>query len=295
MGFNDEILDVKFIPDANTKSPSASARQRIAMATNSEHVRIVDLGTFDTTILTGHSAMVLALAVSPQGALLATTSQDATCRIWSLERGRPFCVGICRGHTAAVGAVSFPNREATALRPTGPAFVATASADMSVKLWDLRPVLQYLLKRAKSCASRGTSSDSDDDDEFPEPIELNVLCTVAAHKKDINTVTLAPNDQMLASASQDKRVALWRVNMRSGDDIVLEEVARLQGHRRGVWCARFSPVDRVIATGSADRTVKVWSVTTFECLQTLEGHSASVLNLRFLRGGVQVLSAGADG
>eukprot|EP00750_Incisomonas_marina_P009922 INCI16184.1.p1 GENE.INCI16184.1~~INCI16184.1.p1 ORF type:complete len:855 (-),score=123.66 INCI16184.1:1419-3902(-) len=323
MGFNDEILDLKYIPDPNETS-SASPRRRLAMATNSEHVRLVDLATFDTTLLAGHSAMVLALGVSPDGRLLATTSQDATCRLWAIEGPNTFCVGICRGHTAAIGAVCFPNRASTSLRATGPAFLATGSADMSVKLWDLRPVLRLLQERAKtqkharpvhgnaqhkkrarvSNKDASDSSESEDESEGssdfdamsdPEPLELEVLSSVAAHKKDINAVAMAPNDQLLASASQDKRVALWRVRVRSGDDVSLEEAGKLTGHRRGVWCAQFSPVDKVVATGSADRSIKVWSVTTHECLQTLEGHSASVLKLTFLRGGVQLLSAGADG
>ena len=52
MGFNDEILDLKFIPSRDDSS------QRVAMATNSEQVRLVNLEDFDTTLLVGHTAMV---------------------------------------------------------------------------------------------------------------------------------------------------------------------------------------------------------------------------------------------
>jgi len=48
-----------------------------------------------------------------------------------------------------------------------------------------------------------------------------------------------------------------------------------------------------ISTG--DRTVRLWSVTTHTCVKVFEGHSSSVLRVRFVRAGMQLLSAGADG
>jgi hypothetical protein len=55
MGFNDEILDLKCIPDIEH---SENPRHRLVMVTNSEHVRVTDLATFDTRLLMGHTAMV---------------------------------------------------------------------------------------------------------------------------------------------------------------------------------------------------------------------------------------------
>ena len=41
--------------------------------------------------------------------------------------------------------------------------------------------------------------------------------------------------------------------------------------------------------------MRVWSVVEFTCLKTLEGHSAPVLCVRFLRLGTQLVSGAADG
>ena len=41
-----------------------------------------------------------------------------------------------------------------------------------------------------------------------------------------------------------------------------------------------APNDRLFATASQGRTTKVWSVSDFSCLQTFEGHGASVLKVR---------------
>lgn len=57
----------------------------------------------------------------------------------------------------------------------------------------------------------------------------------------------------------------------------------------------FSQVDKVLASASGDRTVRLWSVTDFSCIKVFEGHASSVLRVRFVRAGMQLMSAGADG
>ena len=106
--------------------------------------------------------------------------------------------------------------------------------------------------------------------------------------QDINIVSVAPNDSLIASGSQDKTVKLWK-----STDLSLK--ATLKGHRRGVWDCQFSPFDRVLATSSGDRTIKLWSLGDYSCVRTFQGHAASALRVRFLSGGLQLVSSGADG
>ena len=63
----------------------------------------------------------------------------------------------------------------------------------------------------------------------------------------------------------------------------------------GVWKVEFSPVDRVLVSSSADRTLRLWSVSDYSCLRSFEGHTASVLCVKFMRKGMQLLSGSADG
>ena len=156
----------------------------------------------------------------------------------------------------------------------GGAFAVTASLDRTLKRWNL-PGSSDLDTYAQS-ASDGNE------------ISLHAFISVRAHEKDINVVSVAPNDSLVATGSQDKTIKLWR----STD---LELLATLKGHRRGVWDCQFSPFDRVLATASGDRTIRLWSLSDYSCVRTFQGHVASVLRIRFLKGGLQLMSSGADG
>ncbi|KAF8842817.1 WD40 repeat-like protein [Paxillus ammoniavirescens] len=58
-------------------------------------------------------------------------------------------------------------------------------------------------------------------------------------------------------------------------------VLRIDGHRDSVYCLDFDS-SRIIS-GSRDRTIKVWCIKTGRCLATFEGHTGSVLCLKFER------------
>jgi len=94
----------------------------------------------------------------------------------------------------------------------------------------------------------------------------------------------------------------------------------LKGHKRGVWSVEFSPVDKVLArcvstaalqisltlivitesqcfsnwvyddSAAGDKTIKLWSLTDMVCLKTFEGHTNSVLRVKFINHGMQLMS-----
>lgn len=121
-----------------------------------------------------------------------------------------------------------------------------------------------------------------------ELLSLECKATQIAHEKDINCVTMSPNDQLIATASQDKTAKIWSASK-------LELLGIFKGHRRGVWSVRFSPVDQILLTSSADSTMRLWNISDNTCLKTIEGHEASVLRAEFITKGLQIVSAGADG
>ena len=69
---------------------------------------------------------MFATAFSPDGALLATASSDATARLWEASGGR--CVRMLTGHGGGLNSVAFS--------PDG-GMLATASTDATARLWAL--------------------------------------------------------------------------------------------------------------------------------------------------------------
>jgi U3 small nucleolar RNA-associated protein 13 len=277
VGHNDEILDLVALP-CSGGDDSKISYNRVAVATNSPQVRIFDATRHNFScdvVLDGHTATVLSIDASPCGRFLSTTGKDKTMRMWHLDS--KVCVGIATGHTEAIGATALSRKvgryevSGKAARNGGGAFCMTASRDRTLKKWCL-PGATELEEAAMS----------------QTPVELRVHASVRAHEKDINIVSVAPNDSLVATGSQDKTVKLWR-----STDLRLE--GTLKGHKRGVWDCQFSPHDRVIATGSGDRTVKLWSLADYSCVRTFQGHTASALRVRFLSSGLQLMSSGADG
>ncbi|RMX70314.1 hypothetical protein KXD40_001708 [Peronospora effusa] len=282
IGFNDDILNLKYIPKADA---SGAPSDVLAVATNSEQIRLLNRNTLSCELLSGHTDIVMALAVSPDGRWLVSASKDRTARLWDLRptggkkmgKTLPRCVAKCAGHTEALGAIAISQR-ATSFA-TGAAFFVTGSSDKTLKMWSLQPLAGLYATPAK-----------------PAPTELTIssLGAVKAHDKDVNALAVSPNDRFIASVSQDKLIKVWHTQQ-AGAGRLLTLAGVCRGHKRGVWAVEFSPVDQCLASASGDKTVKVWSVKDFSCLKTFEGHTASVLNVQFACAGMQILSAGADG
>ncbi|KAF1777131.1 G-protein beta WD-40 repeat [Phytophthora cactorum] len=282
IGYNDDILNLKYIPKADA---SGAPSDVLAVATNSEQIRLLNRSTLSCELLSGHTDIVMALAVSPDGRWLVSASKDRTARLWDLRptggkkmgKTLPRCVATCAGHTEALGAIAISQRASSFA--TGAAFFVTGSSDKTLKMWSLQPLAGAYATPAK-----------------PAPTELTIstLGAVKAHDKDVNALAVAPNDRFIASASQDKLIKVWH-SQQAGAGRLLTLAGVCRGHKRGVWAVEFSPVDQCLASASGDKTVKVWSAKDFSCLKTFEGHTASVLNVQFACAGMQLLSAGADG
>uniref|UniRef100_A0A673KIY4 Transducin beta-like protein 3 n=1 Tax=Sinocyclocheilus rhinocerous TaxID=307959 RepID=A0A673KIY4_9TELE len=252
VGYNDDILDVKFLGKDDT---------HIVVATNSSQLKVFELATNSCQILYGHTDTILSIDVFRKGSMFASCAKDKSLRLWKmdLKSGHVHCVAQGSGHSNAVGSVACSRLKK--------GFLVSGSQDCTIKMWDLPDPLP---------------------DVGCEPVLMTARLTERAHDKDVNSVTISPNDKLLASGSQDRTAKLWSLA-----DMSLLGIFR--GHSRGVWCVQFSPVDQVLATASADGSIKIWSIQEFSCLRTFEGHDASVLKVIFVSRGTQLVSSGSDG
>ncbi|KAK7203227.1 WD40-repeat-containing domain protein [Myxozyma melibiosi] len=265
-GNNGEIIDLAYVGPVDDETGNSGF---LALATNSPEVRVVSVETQSSSVLVGHTDIVISIDASADGLWLASAGKDNVALIWrwNAEDDTFKLYATFRGHLGSVGGVALSR---LVEQNNGyPRFMITGSQDMTVKQW------------AVPKPAKGSSSG--------EVIEVaKPAYTKKAHDKDINAVDISPNDELFATASQDRTVKIW-------DSEEGEVVGILRGHKRGVWSVKFSAYDKFVVTGSGDKTVKVWSLRDFTCVKTFEGHTNSVLKSIFISQGRQVVSAGGDG
>lgn len=80
----------------------------------------------NAAVYRGHTYPVWSVDVCANDRLVASGSQDRTCKLWTLERTHP--VRVLAGHLADVDCCVF--------HPNG-VYVATGSADRTVRLWSV--------------------------------------------------------------------------------------------------------------------------------------------------------------
>jgi U3 small nucleolar RNA-associated protein 13 len=133
IGNQDEVTDMRFV-GTSFESPT-----HIAVATNSEAVRLYDLASLScTTSLVGHRDIVLCLDAALVGTsgstttpqcILATGAKDQAVRVWDSVTGR--CIGLGTGHVGAVTSVAFSRKALPSASLTSFASASASSASAS--------------------------------------------------------------------------------------------------------------------------------------------------------------------
>ena len=197
--------------------------------------------------LEGHESYIRDPSFSPDGELIVTAGGDRTIRLWT-AKGEEYAVlgGASdeeNGHTSEVRGVSFS--------PDGQC-IASGAKDGTVKLW--------------------TRSGS-------------LLHSFIAHDQEIWNVVFSPDREadgcyLLATASEDKTVRIWKVKKETNWQLCDSPCMTLVGHTDRVSDIEFSHCGRLMATAGADKTVRLWS-RRGTLLATLEGHTDRVMAVDF--------------
>ncbi|MCC5661585.1 AAA-like domain-containing protein [Nostoc sp. XA010] len=105
------------------------------------------------------------------------------------------------------------------------------------------------------------------------------------HTAAVIAVGVSPDSSLIASASLDQTIKLWR------PDGTL--VATLKGHTGAVRAVDFSPDGQILASASEDGTIKLWQLNG-KLLRTLKGHTASLWGVAFSPDGQFLASSSFD-
>jgi cytochrome c len=203
-------------------------------------------------VLQGHTAPVVALALSPDGATLASASWDHTARLWPLAGASP---RVLEGHGQNVNGVAFT--------PDGRALV-TAGYDATLRIWPLQgggapkvvPMLAPLNAVVTAPDGEIIAAGGDGKVVFVSPTG-EPRGEVVASEAPVIALALSADGTRLAAAGIRGSVTLV-------DRATRRVERRLIGPGLPVWSVAFFPDGRTLLTGGTDRMIRRWDVATGE-------------------------------
>ena len=248
------VHSVAFSPDGSI----------LVSAASDGTVLLREIETENAAAISGHN-FLSAMALSPDGALLASSGgwSDHTVRLWDVSRQSQ--VAALRGHMQGVSAVSFS--------PDG-GLLASGSWDGTIRLWDAATKSQVAALRGHTQVVSAVSFSPDGGFLASGSREGTIrlwdvgtreqMGLLDRHTDDVLSVSFSPDGAILASAGdyEDQTVKLWNVATQ-------ELIATLEGHENAVNTVAFSPNGNTLASGS-DYGIRLWDVATRTHIATLE-------------------------
>jgi cytochrome c len=205
------------------------------------------------SVLTGHAAPVVGLAVSPDKASLASASWDHTAAVWPIAgNGKP---RVFEGHAQAVNGVAFS--------PDGYALV-TAGYDATVRIWSLQqngaPIVTTIPSALNALA---VAPDGEIVTAGADGVVYFLSgrgerkAEIAASEAPIIALALSPDGRLVAVAGIRGSVAIIERPSRT-------LLRTLVGPGLPVWSVAFFPDNHTLLTGGTDRVIRRWDAATGE-------------------------------
>jgi WD40 repeat protein len=237
----------------------------------------------------GGTGGVNQVAISPNGATIASATDDGAVQLWDATSHRRILPDLT-GHTDRVHGVAFS--------PDGKE-LASASFDKTLRFWStashrqIGPAVTAGTNKLEAVAFSpdGKVLATGGDDRTVRLWDVTTHREIGAplrgHTDRVQSIAFSPDGRLLASGSVDDTVRVWDVASSTAISVIHTPGA-------GVAGLAFSPGGKTVAGGLLDHNIMLWDVASGRTLATLTGHTAFVLSVAFSPDGQTLASAGYD-
>jgi tetratricopeptide (TPR) repeat protein len=243
----------------------------------------------------GHTEGVAGVAVSPDGKVIVSVSNDKSVRVWDPTTGKP--VTALLGHTGWVGSVVITPDGARAITAGGGG-KAGDEPQCEIRVWDLHALKEVMKLEGHTVAVRSLALTNDGKtlisgggDRTCRAWDLTTgkeLRRYGDEKDGVESVSATPDGKYVLIGTDTGTVIVH--DAKTGD-----VVSRFTEHPRDiVYAITTTPDGKTALSGGREPVFRAWDIATGKELRKFTGHGETVYQLALSRDGKHVLSASLD-
>jgi WD40 repeat protein len=254
----------------------------------------------------GHAAGITGLACSPDGALIASASEDGTIKLWSTNGnllrtlntqpypttalawspdGTRIAAGTYSG--GAVSGSAGPGLTFLWQAPSGWTNANVSLVRMTTNRFGKVTALAFSAdntKLASGCAAGSNLVHS--------VASGSVVASCPAYKTSARPAAVTSvafsSQGLMASGCEDSTIRVYNSSWS-------QAWSSNSAHQSNATAVAFSPDGTLLATASQDKTIKIWLTSSWTLTQTLDGHTNGLVSLAFSPDGQKIVSGCVDG
>ena len=235
-------------------------------------------------IIENEPTVVDVLAFSTDGRMLASAHGvgENVIRVWTIDANlRLQLHHTLTGHTHVIWTIAFcalsePRISANAV--TAQQLLVTGGSDQTVRVWDANTGQSLYTLRGQPHALTG--------------LAIHPLPPASSGSSPLKEQSLhGEKEWLLAVSGYDRLVHLWQGQGTQANSCPLA----IRGAQTPLYTVAISPDGRFIAGAGYGNTIYIWETASRQLLQTMQGHTGSIVCVAFHPDGKVLASGGEDG